>query len=221
MTTPATQKRASKAVRHLVYTVRVDPDDTGTIVNIRVSATSPDNAVGIVMGVLNCPRSVCTVTRAMDITVCVDDHALVCVDCLMYHANGDLSGYEFAGGDPAELERMIAEHLNGRHVAIGWGREQHDCATDHTVTVTRADGGVEVSDQRSGTAYFDDLDLPGLEIGDSLTIERHELRTVQETSGDCECGTYTFRSGTCDSCGQYIAGSYHAATLWGEVVNHD
>jgi hypothetical protein len=170
MTTPATQKRASKAVRHL------------------------------------------------DMTVCVDDRALVCVDCLMHHANGDLSGYD---GDPAELERMIAEHLNGRHVSIGWGREQHDCATDYTVIHTRADGEVDASDQRSGTAYPDDLDLPMLEIGDSLTIERHELQTVQEMGGDCECETYTFCSGRCDSCGQYIVGSYYAATLWGEVVNHD
>jgi hypothetical protein len=156
--------------------------------------------------------------RHLDMNVCVDDRALVCVDCLLYHANDDLSGYD---GDPDELERMIAKHLNGRHVAIGWGRDQHDCATDHTITVTRADGGVEVSDQRSGTAYPDDLDLPRLEIGDSLTIERRELQTVQEMDGDCECESYPFRSGSCDSCGRTIAGSYYAATLWGEAVNHD
>lgn len=54
--------------------------------------------------------------------------------------------------------------------------------------------------------------------GVSLTIGWfHEFHSCPEGTDECDCEVFTFRTGTCDSCGQYMAGEYHAATLWRHV----
>lgn len=150
--------------------------------------------------------------------VLLDDHALICVDCLLLHANGDLSGYEFNGGDPAELERMVAVHLAECSLTVGWGREQHGCKSNYTVIVGRDDTETiyEVFADDAADAIYNS-DGANIKPGDSVTVDAHSLRTVQDMDGDCDCETYTFHAGYCDSCNQYIAGEFHAATIWKET----
>lgn len=165
---------------------------------------------------------------SLDMNVCVDDHALICTDCIMLHTNGDLSSFSHWYGAEAEERETefcarVASHLVGKYVSPGWGREQHDCTTNYTVTTTRADGTTETKDVLSEETYLDDVltDVDGLlalEIGDSLTITRRELQTVSEQGGECDCETFTFRSDYCDSCGIYMAGEFHAATIWGSAT---
>jgi hypothetical protein len=152
-----------------------------------------------------------------------DYHAWICGDCLCLHANGDLSGYE---GDADEFEQrvranlapkpritgLIGENAHGQYrVTPGWGQEEHECATNYTVT----DPNGYVNEVHSEAEYLDDVigdtaHLLKLAEGDTVTITKHELRTAQ----DCDCETHSFRSDYCASCGTYIHGTFHGATIY-------
>ena len=55
--------------------------------------------------------------------------------------------------------------------------------------------------------------------GVSLTLGWfREFHACPEGTEECDCETVPFRDGWCDSCGQHIAGEYHAATLWRRVT---
>lgn len=169
-----------------------------------------------------------------------DDHAWICGDCLCLHANDDLSSFDYYYGDDAErMERefrhrvrsnlapkpritgKIGENAHGQYsVTTGWGREQHPCRTNFTVTYNgdgegRSEDSYDVlADDAEGALAEVTYGTCELNDGDTITITKHELQTVQDAGGDCDCETASFRSDYCASCGTYIHGTFHGATIY-------
>jgi hypothetical protein len=167
-----------------------------------------------------------------------DEHAYVCPDCYQLEGSGDLSSLDYWYGDDAEtkVQELYANveatlsakpevrtangsiwtHAHGPlRITLGWGREEHACATNYTVTYTH--DGVDTvrevrADDAAGAIY--EAFLPEL-IGDTFTVTCHELQTVGDLGGECDCETDNFRSDRCAMCGQYMQGAtMHAATIW-------
>ena len=159
-----------------------------------------------------------------------DEKAYICTDCLMLIANGDGPNYEYdyPGKTEEEYAAMRAEyHANidrtmaGYRITCGWGREQHDCARNVTVTpVWRTEGSdaLTLGDEREyradtvsdaiSQAEFDVVDADGFHG------VMHELQTEGDAGGECYCEEDGFSERTCDHCGTHYAGTWHAATIW-------
>lgn len=164
-----------------------------------------------------------------------DEKAYVCTDCLMLIANGDGPNYEYdyPGKTEEEYAAMRAEyHANidrtmaGYRITCGWGREQHACASNVTVTPiyrTDQDNGVTVHYQRAESTreyradtVSDAIASAEFDFPDAVGFHgvSHELQTEGDAGGECYCEEDGFSERTCDHCGTHYAGTWHAATIW-------
>jgi hypothetical protein len=132
-----------------------------------------------------------------------------CTDCLVLLANGD---------DPAEMtETEISEwhaEINrrnaGYHLTLGMIREEHECASNYTVTTVdgishevRADNENDVRDQFE---FGNDLPI--------VSIASHDLQTDGDRGGDDFCEVISFSWSPCDVCGSSLGGERHAVSFW-------
>lgn len=162
-----------------------------------------------------------------------DENAYVCTDCLVLIANGD--GPDFAyqypeksPGEVAEMEadyyRRIEDTMRGYNITLGWGREQHDCATNVEVTAllespndgedfTEGDSKGYRAETASAAIEQAEFDFTGSDVIGFRAV-MHELQTEGDIGGECECEHDNFSERTCDHCGVHYTGTWHAATVW-------
>lgn len=164
-----------------------------------------------------------------------DSEAWVCRDCLFLLANGDGPNYEYdyPGKTDEEYAEMradydarIAAETKGYRITLGHGREQHDCATNVTVTPiyrTHQDNGVDVTYQREESAKeyrFDTvseaIEAAEFDFPDAVGFHgiMHDLETEGDGGGECECETLNFSVQDCANCGSHYGAEWHAATVW-------
>lgn len=147
-----------------------------------------------------------------------------CTDCLFWLANGDEPGRDYmTEAEVADWRARIAQHTAGTEVTLGAFREDHDCATNWTVT-WHAPGSVRGSFRRGylevradtygeamDEAYWS-VDTPAGAQG--VMAHWHELETQADRGGDCECEQVTFSHTSCDVCGSHLAGAREAVVFW-------
>jgi hypothetical protein len=141
-----------------------------------------------------------------------------CVDCLMLLANGETNP-EWSQAECDEYLARVAEHTAGTDVTPGMFREDHPCAVNFTVTYAptrysrrrltvevRAD---DIADARE-RAYWE------LPAGARITgyPRRHDLATMADLGGECECEQTTFSWSPCDVCGSHLGGAREAVVFW-------
>jgi hypothetical protein len=164
-----------------------------------------------------------------------DEQAYVCTDCLMLIANGDGPNYEYdyPGKSDEEYAEMRADYyaridrtMAGYNITCGWGREQHDCASNVTVTPIyrrEQDNGVTVTVQSEEDAREYRADTVSDAIGsaefdfpDAVGFHgiAHDLETEGDRGGECYCEEESFSERDCAHCGTRFAGTWHAATIW-------
>jgi hypothetical protein len=160
-----------------------------------------------------------------------DEKAFVCTDCLFLIANGDMPNYEYQYPEKteAECEEMTRDYrdriertMHGFNITLGWGREQHDCASNVTVTpLLNLDSQPTIDIDGKAREYHADtvseaieaaeFDFPGVKGFKGIM---HDLETEGDRGGECECETDNFATRDCDHCGDHFAGTWHAATIW-------
>ena len=154
-----------------------------------------------------------------------DEKAYICTDCLMLICNGDGPNYEYdyPGKSDEEYAAMRADYdariestMAGYRITEGWGREQHDCASNVTVTPV-----YQRLDERDAREYRADtvteaLDAAMFDFPDALGLHgiAHDLESEGDRGGECYCEEDGFSEWTCDHCGTHFAGTWHAATVW-------
>jgi hypothetical protein len=164
-----------------------------------------------------------------------DEKAYVCTDCLVLIANGDPPdfAYQYPDKTEDEIAEMHADYndrvdreMEGFNITLGWGREQHDCATNVTVTPiyrTHQDNGVDVTYQREESAkeyradtVTDAIGQAEFDFTDAVGFHgvMHELETAGDAGGECYCEEDSFSERDCANCGTRYAGTWHAATTW-------
>jgi hypothetical protein len=164
-----------------------------------------------------------------------DEQAFICTDCLMLIANGDGPNYEYdyPGKSEDEYAAMRADYdaridrtMAGYRITCGWGREQHDCASNVTVTPIyrrTQDNGVTVTTQSEEDAKeyrFDTvseaIEAAEFDFPDAAGFHgiAHDLETEGDRGGECYCEEDSFSERDCDHCGDHFAGTWHAATIW-------
>ncbi len=167
-----------------------------------------------------------------------DENAYVCTDCLVLIANGDGPDFSYqypekSPGEVAEMEadyyRRIEDTMRGYNITLGWGREQHDCATNVTVTpIYRNDTpattcalvptGYREGDEREYRAdtVSDAISSAEFDFPDAIGFRgvSHDLETEGDRGGECYCEEESFSERDCAHCGTRYAGTWHAATIW-------
>jgi hypothetical protein len=155
-----------------------------------------------------------------------------CTDCLFLLANGETPA-EMSEAETAGYLEDVARMTDGAEVTLGMLREDHECATNWTVS-WRAKSAVRGS-LRHGTievradTYADAMDTASWQIpaspklsaycpvpyGAWLTVARaHELEDESDRGGECECEQKTFSSSSCDVCGSHLGGARYAVVFW-------
>lgn len=155
-----------------------------------------------------------------------DEKAYVCTNCLILIANGDGPDFAYQYPDKTEAEitemsadydRRIAERMDGYRITTGWGREQHDCASNITVwpIYRDEDGPIDREEYRFDTVS-EAIEAAELDSPNAIGFRgvMHDLETEADRGGECECETDNFASRSCDHCGVSFAGTWHAATIW-------
>jgi hypothetical protein len=166
-----------------------------------------------------------------------DEQAYVCTDCLMLIANGDGPNYEYdyPGKSDEEYAAMRADYydriereMSGFRITCGWGREQHDCATNVTVTAllraettylgleppfTDGDEKEYRADTVSDAIGQAEFDFTGSDVVGFRGV-MHDLETEGDRGGECYCEENSFSERDCAHCGTRYAGTWHAATIW-------
>lgn len=147
----------------------------------------------------------------------LDEHAHICVDCLILHANGDCPP-DMSEAEQIAFGQAIGAHLEGRWLTIGWGREEHDCAANVTVTALYRGGDENPPREYRADTVSEAVEKAEFDYPDAHGFRAimHDLQTEADRGGECDCETDTFRDDWCDSCGRHVAGEYHAATIWKE-----
>jgi len=159
-----------------------------------------------------------------------DEKAYVCTDCLVLIANGDMPNYEYQYPEKteAECEEMTRDYrdridreMAGYRITLGWGREQHECATNVTVTPIFKDEAGEPQESEASNGYradtvSDAISQAEFDFPDAVGFHgiMHELETRGDAGGECYCEEESFSERTCDHCGTHFAGTWHAATIW-------
>jgi hypothetical protein len=154
-----------------------------------------------------------------------DEQAYVCTDCLILIANGDGPdfAYQYPDKSDAEIEEMrrdyyarIDREMSGYQITLGWGREQHECASNVTVTPV-----YQRLDERDAREYRADtvteaLDKAMFDFPDAIGFHgvAHDLETEGDRGGECYCEEEGFSERDCAHCGTRYAGTWHAATVW-------
>jgi hypothetical protein len=157
--------------------------------------------------------------------ILANENEWVCIDCLVYHANGDLPESEM---EASELLHDITKNLDGYRLTLGHTRELHACKTNYTVTplyrVPQVMGAID-HEYLGGDPIevYADTVCDAIERAESMCTDHdrigwrvvaHDLTTAPEQGGECECEVIAFASKDCASCDRNIAGEWHAATLW-------
>jgi hypothetical protein len=164
-----------------------------------------------------------------------DEQAYVCTDCLVLIANGDWPDFAYQYPDKSEEEcaAMLADYkariereMHGFRITLGWGREQHACASNVRVTVLRKNTDADNPDEyryAESKEYREETASAAIEsaefdfIGDDVIGFRavmHDLETESDRGGECFCEEISFDTRTCDHCGDRFGGTWHAATVW-------
>ena len=160
-----------------------------------------------------------------------DAEAYVCTDCLVLIANGDEPDFAYQYPDKTEDEAFemlmdyrtrIDDTMRGYRITTGWGREQHECASNVIVwPLYREEGTVDEhteGDAREYRAEFvsEAVSQAEFDFPDAIGFKAasHDLETEGDRGGECECETDNFSERTCDHYGTHYAGTWHAATIW-------
>lgn len=137
-----------------------------------------------------------------------------CIDCLMLLANGETPP-DMDESETAEYLARVAQHTAGLDVTLGMLREDHECASNFTVTDTDgnefeifADNTIDARD----TAYW--RLPPGQDESSIASITPHELQTEPDRGGDCDCTQVTFTWSACDVCGSNLGGTREAVSFF-------
>jgi hypothetical protein len=112
----------------------------------------------------------------------------ICVDCLIWAANGDLSAFE----SEDEASEFVARYnlgLGDAVLTLGMFSRYHECQT-HT-----------------------DLDEFGYVTGACLD-GTCECPTAGDDGNDCYCEQLGFSWSPCEICNSGLGGDRHAATIW-------
>lgn len=129
-----------------------------------------------------------------------------CTDCLILLANGenptDMTEEEISAWH-AKIETRNASY----NVTLGMRREEHACA--YNFTVTSPD---KTTHHYRASSFADATEQHAYQTSGFLS--EHELRTVGEDGGECNCETRTFSSSPCDYCGSNLGGERHAISFF-------
>lgn len=136
-----------------------------------------------------------------------------CTDCVMLLANGE-SPTEMSEAEASAWEEEISQRNAGYNIALGMLREDHDCATNYTVTTSdgkthefRADSEQDARDQ------FGFHHVPECEPG-IVSVTAHDLETESDRGGECECEHSSFSWSPCDVCGSNLGGRRDAVSFF-------
>jgi hypothetical protein len=145
-----------------------------------------------------------------------------CTDCTLLLANGET--------DPSWPEAEMADYLErvdhetaGYEVTLGKFAEDHDCATNWTVTwwapgTARGSyrhGTVEIRAGGFRDAMESALWHPAVPAGAWAVMARgHDLETEPDRGGDCDCERRSFSWSPCDVCGSNLGGTRDAVVFW-------
>jgi hypothetical protein len=170
-----------------------------------------------------------------------DEKAYVCTDCLVLIANGDGPDFAYQYPDKTEAEitdmevdyyARIETAMHGFNITCGWGREQHDCATNITVTPLfesddDARGRCVYPEEPIQWANGDEKGYRADTISDAIGQAEfdfpsaigfkgvmHDLETQGDIGGECDCETLSFSEQNCAHCDDRYVGTWHAATIW-------
>jgi hypothetical protein len=141
-----------------------------------------------------------------------------CVDCLMLLANSETPTH-MTEAETAEYLERVKRMCTGTEVTLGMFREDHPCAVNFTVTYAptrysrrrltvevRAD---DIADARERVYW----ELPS---GARIVgyPRRHDLATMGDLGGECECEQLGFSWSACDVCGSGLGGNREAVVFW-------
>jgi hypothetical protein len=135
-----------------------------------------------------------------------------CTDCLMLLANGEAPP-DLGEAETAEWLAGIDARNAGYDITLGMPREDHECASNYTVTAAdgttgeyRADSKSDARDQ-FGSGH-------GFRGHGPYHAVPHDLETEQDRGGECECETKTFSWSPCDVCDSNLGGARHAVSFF-------
>src|ERR1700733_13013117 len=142
-----------------------------------------------------------------------NEQAYVCTDCLILIANGDNPnfGYQYPEKTEAECEEMLRDYharidreMARFRITLGWGREQHECASNWEVTplmrsdrdgedFTEADGDAKGyrADTASEALDAAEFDFTGDDVV-GFRVLGHDLETEGDRGGECYCEEESF-----------------------------
>ena len=146
-----------------------------------------------------------------------------CTDCLFLLANGDTPA-EMDETETAEYLARVEHSTQGTEVTLGMFREDHPCRVNFTVTyaptrysrrrLTMEVLADDIADARLNAWY----EIPRDELARGAHVvgypRRHDLATVQDLGGECECEQDTFSWSQCDVCGSNLGGARDAVVFW-------
>lgn len=147
-----------------------------------------------------------------------------CTDCLFLLANGDTPA-EMNEEETAEYLARVEHYTAGTEVTLGMFREDHPCRVNFTVTYTPT----RYSRKRLTTEVLaDDIEDAvwqarcAYEVPADARIftgwphqpRRHNLATVADLGGECECEQTTFSWSPCDVCRSNLGGARDAIVFW-------
>ena len=147
-----------------------------------------------------------------------------CTDCLFLLANGDTPA-RMNEEETAEYLARVERYCAGTEVTLGMFREDHPCRVNFTVTYAPTQYSqrrltVEVLADDTEDALYQakfSYDMPaGARIitrGPHMP-RRHDLATVADLGGECECEQTTFSWSACDVCGSNLGGARDAVVFW-------
>jgi hypothetical protein len=153
-----------------------------------------------------------------------------CTDCLFLLANGEDRPDHMT---PAEVRAWLADVeriTKDCEVTLGLFREDHECATNYTVTyrnprhLARAPGvpygHLDVRADDAEDAIWQAEMSRELPAGARIFTygvrgpARHDLETESDRGGECECEQLTFTWSACDVCGSSLGGARDAVVFW-------
>lgn len=133
-----------------------------------------------------------------------------CVDCLMLLANGE-TPTEMDEAETAGYLARVARHTEGCNTVLGMPREDHDCKSNWTLTDTAGETyeyyAKDISEALSEHAWQHDL-------AEVASATAHDLETVSDRDGECECEQNSFSWSACDVCGSNLGGSRDAVSFF-------
>ena len=148
----------------------------------------------------------------------------ICTDCLMLLANGETDP-NWTAAERDEYLARVAQHCEGCEVTLGMFREDHPCRVNFTVTYaptrySRKRLTVEVLADDTEDAVYQARCAYEVPAGARIFTgwphmpRRHDLATMNDLGGECECEQTTFSWSACDVCGSNLGGARDAVVFW-------